>query len=98
MPGFAEFFVRWAILKGWDVPLFHIKMANWLETYGQLGLMMVVRGRVHRSFGVARAFPELQTLFRRHVWRRLWCGHEPHFDGAVDMTMRSCCVSKVMRF
>lgn len=68
IPGFAEFYVRWAILKGWTVPLFHIRMCHWLESYGHLGLLMVFRGAGKSTM---LAVYEAWRLAKNPIWRLL---------------------------
>jgi len=68
MPGFAEFYVRWAQLKGWTVPLFHFVMCDWLENYGSLGLLMVFRGAGKSTM---LAVYEAWRLYINPKWRML---------------------------
>lgn len=41
---FATFFLVWAQLKGWVVPDLHIRICDWLDSCGDLALLMVFRG------------------------------------------------------
>jgi hypothetical protein len=41
---FPVFFHIWATAQGWQVPRFHYRMAQWLESRGQHAVMMVFRG------------------------------------------------------
>jgi hypothetical protein len=42
---FVVFFLIWAKIQGWDVPLIHIKICNWLDTCGaRVRVLMVFRG------------------------------------------------------
>lgn len=41
---FTAFFLEWAEFQRWDVPDFHIKICDWLETRGRCGVLKVFRG------------------------------------------------------
>jgi hypothetical protein len=41
---YAEFFHIWAEAQGWEVPLFHYRIADWLEHRGDIGVLQVFRG------------------------------------------------------
>lgn len=41
---FATFFAMWGDLKGWKVPSLHIRICDWLDSYGPEGLLMIFRG------------------------------------------------------
>lgn len=41
---YAEFFHLWAQRQGWDAPLFHYRIADWLENRGPHGVLEVFRG------------------------------------------------------
>ncbi|MFX5638039.1 hypothetical protein ABTD81_17800 [Acinetobacter baumannii] len=44
---FPEFYLVYAHQQGWDVPLFHLEVCEWLEDFGNLGVLMLPRG--HRE-------------------------------------------------
>lgn len=44
MISFPVFFVIWAELQGWDVPAFHIKVCEFLESFEETALLMMPRG------------------------------------------------------
>lgn len=41
---FVVFFLIWARRQNWTVPDFHIRVCHWLETCGDVGVLMVFRG------------------------------------------------------
>lgn len=41
---FVVFFLIWARRQGWSVPDFHIRICDWLERCGDVGVLMVFRG------------------------------------------------------
>ena len=41
---FPAFFVMWAELQKWDVPVFHLDICAWLEARGRRGVLKVFRG------------------------------------------------------
>lgn len=41
---FSEFFYLWAIEQKWDVPEIHWRVVVWLETRGDLAVLMIFRG------------------------------------------------------
>lgn len=42
--GFPVFFLVWAELQGWEVPYIHVQAAQWLEDFGDLGVLRCFRG------------------------------------------------------
>src|SRR4051794_37534187 len=43
--GFVTFFLMWAKVQGWRVPLLHIRICHWLETCDDpVRVLMVFRG------------------------------------------------------
>ena len=41
---FVEFYLMWGLVNGWQIPDFHITVCEWLEDFGNLGLLMLPRG------------------------------------------------------
>lgn len=41
---FPEFYLVYAHQQGWDVPSFHLEVCEWLEDFGNLGVLMLPRG------------------------------------------------------
>lgn len=41
---FVEFYMLWGLVNGWQIPDFHITVCEWLEDFGNLGLLMLPRG------------------------------------------------------
>lgn len=41
---FAEFYLIWGAVQGWDIPDFHLKVCEFLDNYNALGLLMMPRG------------------------------------------------------
>ena len=38
---FVEFYMLWGLVNGWQIPDFHITVCEWLEDFGNLGLLML---------------------------------------------------------
>lgn len=41
---FPSFFMMWAEMKGWNVPVFHGRICSWLETRDRIGVLKIFRG------------------------------------------------------
>lgn len=41
---FVQFFLRWAEVKKWKVPDFHILVCHWLESFERIGVLLALRG------------------------------------------------------
>jgi len=41
---FVAFFLKWAEYKRWKVPLFHVQVCAWLESFERIGVLMALRG------------------------------------------------------
>lgn len=66
---FTVFFLMWAKVQGWNVPLFHIRICEWLETCGdRVRVLMVFRGASKSTiYAVFKAW----TLYRDRTHRSL---------------------------
>lgn len=69
--GFVAFFIMWAKLQGWQVPLLHIRICHWLETCDDpTRVLMVFRGAAKSTlYAVYKAWKLYRDRNRRSlVW------------------------------
>lgn len=64
---FLTFFLIWAKLKGWNVPLLHVRICQWLDTCGaRVRVLMVFRGAAKSTiYAVWKAYKLYQN--RSHL-------------------------------
>lgn len=79
---YAVFFHLWAQVQGWNVPLIHYRIADWLEHRGDNGVMMVFRGAAKSThLAVYNAW----RYYRDPTYRIL---HQGDQDGTAYKTAR----------
>lgn len=79
---FVQFFLEWAELQGWEVPLLHIRMCDWMETcLARVRVLKVFRGAGKSTlYAVYKAW----VLYCDATWRsQIWSADD---DLATAMT------------
>jgi len=79
---YAEFFHIWAVAQGWKVPLFHYRIADWLEHRGDIGVLQVFRGAAKSTH---LAIYNAWRYYRDPAYRIL---HQGDQDGTAYKTAR----------
>lgn len=79
---YAEFFHIWAEAQGWKVPLFHYRIADWLEHRGDIGVLQVFRGAAKSTH---LAIYNAWRYYRNPTYRIL---HQGDQDGTAYKTAR----------
>ena len=79
---YAEFFHIWAEAQGWQVPLFHYRIADWLESRGDIGVLQVFRGAAKSTH---LAIYNAWRYYRDPAYRIL---HQGDQDGTAYKTAR----------
>lgn len=79
---FPVFFQMWATRMGWDVPIIHWIAVNWIQDYGDLGIL-----RCFRGFGKSTilAVYNAWRLYDNPTYRIL---HQSEADGTAFKTSR----------
>jgi len=81
-PSFLAFYLAWAKRQNWDVPDFHVLVCHWLETRGDLAVLMMPRGHAKSTIlGVYNAW-------RYYVNPRYRILHQGDQDGTAYKTSR----------
>ncbi|GAB2493881.1 phage terminase large subunit [Arenimonas alkanexedens] len=66
---FLTFFILWARVKGWDVPLLHVRICEWLEHCdSRVRVLLVFRGAAKSTI---YACYKAWKLYRNREWRSL---------------------------